>query len=107
MPSGAFHDGHLGRRANMLSVRDVDPAGDRRHPFPVHPLLPWVFPIGTENLRRRLRSLYLLRGAFGGGVTAFCSCKKSSSRFQTPSLPKYDIIRNVDFYTAIQALQTV
>jgi len=26
---------------------DVDPAGDRRHPFPVHTLLPWVFPIGS------------------------------------------------------------
>jgi len=30
----------------MLSG-DVNPAGDRRHPFPVHPLLPWVFPIGS------------------------------------------------------------
>jgi len=30
----------------MLSD-DVDPAGDRRHPFLVHPLLPWVFPIGS------------------------------------------------------------
>jgi len=30
----------------MLSG-DVDPAGDRRHPFPVHSLLPWVFPIGS------------------------------------------------------------
>jgi len=29
----------------MLSG-DVDQAGDRRQPFPVHPLLPWVFPIG-------------------------------------------------------------
>jgi len=35
-----------GDRGPMLSG-DVDPAGDRRHPFPVHPLLPWVFPIGS------------------------------------------------------------
>jgi len=30
----------------MLSG-DVNPAGDRRHLFPVHPLIPWVFPIGS------------------------------------------------------------
>jgi len=30
----------------MLSG-DVDPAGDRRYPFPVYPLRPWVFPIGS------------------------------------------------------------
>jgi len=30
----------------MLSG-DFDPAGDRRYPFPVHPLLPWVFAIGS------------------------------------------------------------
>jgi len=30
----------------MLSG-DVNPAGDRRHSFPVHPILPWVFPIGS------------------------------------------------------------
>jgi len=26
---------------------DVDLAGDRRHPFLVHPLLPWEFSIGS------------------------------------------------------------
>jgi len=30
----------------MLSG-DVNLAGDRRYPFPVHPLLPWKFPIGS------------------------------------------------------------
>jgi len=31
----------------MAATGDVDPASDRRHPLSVHPLLPWVFPIGS------------------------------------------------------------
>jgi len=45
MPRGAFHDGRLW--GGLMQSGDVDPAGDRRHPFPVHPLLSWVLPIGS------------------------------------------------------------
>jgi len=46
----------------MLSG-DVDPAGNQRHPFPVHPM-------GVSNrFSRRLRGSSCFRGAYGGRVT--------------------------------------
>jgi len=64
----------------MLSD-DVDAAGDRRHPFPVHPLFPWVFPIGSAVVFE-VGPNSCFRGAYGEGVTGLPMLKAGRSQSQ-------------------------